>query len=116
MWAFWIAFALAAIGGVAPLVSSAGTNNRMAGAIIPFGVAAVALAFNALRYHRGRSLTAILYFIAGMAIVYGILAMVAVPLRLAVLGTCPAGTAQCAVGSEQPLTSGENNGFSIALF
>ena len=49
---------------------------------------------------RGRSLAATLYFVAGLAIVYGILAMVAVPLRLAVVGTCPPAPA---IGNTLPI-------------
>lgn len=114
MWAFWIACGLAAIGAVTPFVASAGGHNRMAGVIVPFGIASVALAVNALQYHRGRPIAAALYFIAGLAIVYGILAMVTVPLRLAVVGTCPLGSAPCPAGYEQPLTSGESDAFTIA--
>jgi hypothetical protein len=116
LWAFWIAAALAAIGAVAPLSFSIGGHNRLQGVIIPFGIAAVALGINAVMYHQGRSLAATLYFIAGLAIVYGILAMVAVPLRLAVIGTCPPEPAKCPLGFEPPMTSAENNGLALASF
>jgi hypothetical protein len=116
LWAFWIAAALAAVGAVAPLSFSIGGHNRLEGVIIPFGVAAVALGINAVMYHQGRSLAATLYFIAGLAIVYGILAMVAVPLRLAVVGTCPPEPAKCPLGFEPPMTSAENSGLALASF
>lgn len=116
MWAFWIAAAIVAIGAVAPLSFSIGGHSRLVGVIIPFGVAAIALGINAVMYHQGRSLAATLYFVAGLAIVYGILAMVAVPLRLAVVGTCPPEPAKCALGFEQPMTSAENNGLALASF
>jgi hypothetical protein len=116
MWAFWIAAALTAIGAVAPLSFSIGAHSRLQGVIIPFGIAAVALGINAAMYHQGRSLAATLYFIAGLAIVYGILAMVAVPLRLAVVGTCPPEPARCPLGFEQPMTSAENSGLALASF
>jgi hypothetical protein len=48
--------------------------------------------------------------------VYGILAMVAVPLRLAVVGTCPPAPASCPLGYEQPMTSAENSGLALASF
>src|SRR5216684_3216928 len=116
MWAFWVAAALAAIGAVAPLSFSIGAHSRLQWVIVPFGIAAVVLGINAVMYHQGRSLAAALYFFAGLAIVYGILAMVAVPLRLAVVGTCPPAPARCPLGYEQPLTSAENSGLALASF
>jgi len=116
MWAFWIAAALAAIGAVAPLSFSIGAHSRLQWVIVPFGIAAVVLGINAVMYHQGRPLAATLYFVAGLAIVYGILAMVAVPLRLAVVGTCPPAPARCPLGYEQPMTSAENSGLALASF
>jgi hypothetical protein len=116
LWAFWIAAVLAAIGAVAPLSFSIGAHSRLQGVIVPFGIAAVALGVNAVMYHQGRSLAATLYFVAGLAIVYGILAMVAVPLRLAVVGTCPPAPAKCPLGFEPPMTSAENSGLALASF
>jgi hypothetical protein len=116
MWAFWIAAAIVAIGAVAPLSFSIGAHSRLSGVIVPFGIAAVALGVNAVMYHQGRSLAATLYFVAGLAIVYGILAMVAVPLRLAVVGTCPPDPAKCPLGFEPPMTSAENSGLGLASF
>src|SRR6266852_2098442 len=116
MWAFWIAAALVAIGAVAPLSFSIGAHSRLQGVIVPFGIAAIALGINAVMYHQGRSLAATLYFIAGLSIVYGILAMVTVPLRLAVVGTCPPEPAKCPLGFELPMTSAENNGLALASF
>jgi hypothetical protein len=114
--AFWIAGGLAAIGAVAPLVVGGGIHSRIAGVFIPFAIAAAALVINGLMYQQGRPLAVTLYFIAGLAIVYGILAMLAVPLRLAVVGTCPPSPAHCPLGFEQPMTSGENNGLGVATF
>lgn len=116
MWAFWIAAAVAALGAVAPLSFSIGGHSRLDGVIVPFGIAAVALGVNAVMYHQGRSLAATLYFVAGLAIVYGILAMVAVPLRLAVVGTCPPAPAKCPLGFEPPMTGPENSGLALASF
>lgn len=115
-WAFWAAAGVVAIGAVAPIALTAGAHSRIANVIIPFGVAALAFGANAFMYHQGRPVAVSLYFVAGLAIVYGILTMLAVPLRLAVLGTCPPAPAQCPVGFEQPLTSGENSGLGVATF
>ncbi|TMD37042.1 MAG: hypothetical protein E6I95_01485 [Chloroflexi bacterium] len=116
VWSFWIAAALVAVGAVAPFITSFGANSRVGAVLIPFGIAAVALAVNARLYHHGRPLAVALYFIAGLAIVYGILLMVSVPIRLAVVGTCPPSPAQCAPGAEVAMTHGESNGFAIATF
>jgi len=115
MWIFWVAAALVAVGAVAPLASS-GIQGRVSGVAIPFAIAAVAFGANALFYHEGRPIAVALYFIAGLAVVYGILAMLAVPLRLAVIGTCLPTPARCPAGLERPLTSGESTGLSIATF
>jgi hypothetical protein len=116
VWSFWIAAALVAVGAVAPFITSFGATSRIGGVFIPFGIAAVALAVNARTYHRGRPLAVVLYFIAGLAIVYGILLMLSVPIRLAVVGTCPPSPATCLPGAEVAMTNGESNGFAIATF
>jgi hypothetical protein len=114
VWAFWIACGLAALGGVAPLVL-AGTSSRISAVVIPFAVAAVALAACALLSNQGKPPATLLYFVASLAIVYGVLALLTVPLRLAVLGTCPPPPASCGLGLDQPLTSGESTGLGFAI-
>jgi hypothetical protein len=115
LWSFWVACGLAVTGGLAPLLLALGGPNRLAGAVIPYAVAAGAMAANAILYQRGRSLATALYFLAGVAIVYGMLLMFAVPLRLAVGGTCPDPPAVCPVGLERGFTSGEATGFTVAV-
>ena len=114
VWAFWIAAALAAVGGLAPAVF-AGFSSRINGAIIPFWIAAIALGACARYYDRGRPLVTGLYFIAGLAIVYGFLQMLSLPLRLTMVGTCPPAPAHCLPGLEQPMTEGETTGFWFAI-
>jgi hypothetical protein len=92
----------------------AGTHGRVDGVIVPYGVAAIVFAVCALVHHTGRPIATGLYFVAGLAIVYGLLSLVAVPLRLAVMGTCPAAPALCGVGLERPLTDAENTGLAFA--
>ena len=116
LWSFWVACGLAVTGGIAPMLLALGGPNRLAGAVIPYAVAAGAMAANAIMYQRGRSLATALYFLAGVAIVYGMLLMFAVPLRLAVQGTCPDAPAVCPAGLERGLTSGEATGFTVAVF
>jgi len=115
LWSYWLAFGLAVTGGVAPLVLASGGPDRLAGAIIPYLVAAGASAANALLYRRSKSLATALYFLAGVAIVYGMLLMFAVPLRLAVTGTCPDAPAVCPPGLERGFSSGETTGFALAI-
>src|SRR5487761_1814143 len=69
----------------------------------------------ALLYSQGRPLATALYFIAGVALVYGMLSMIAVPLRLAVIGTCDPAPAICAAGFEQPMSAGEDSGLAIGV-
>jgi hypothetical protein len=114
-WAFWISAGLALTGGVAPLLFAVGGPNRIAGAAIPFAVAAGAMVVAALMYRQGRPLTTVLYFIAGLAIVYGMLLMIATTLRLAVVSTCPAAPAVCPPGYERAFSSGESTGMSVGI-
>ena len=113
IWAFWGAAALAALGGLMPVLF-AGTSGRLTGVVIPFWVAAVALGACAVIYEQGRVTATVVYFIAGLAIVFGLLAMFSLPLRLAVLGTCPAAPAPCTTGLPRPLTDAENTGMGVA--
>src|SRR5258706_11506490 len=115
VWSFWIACGLAVTGGILPLLLGNGGTNRIAGAPIPFGVAAMALAAAALLYKQGRPLATALYFVAGMALVYGMLTMIAVPLGLAVLGTCDPAPAICPPGFERPMSAGEDSGLAIGV-
>lgn len=114
VWAFWLAAAVVAVGAAVPLVIG-GTSGRMSNVVYPYGASAVLLVVCALLQHRDRRLAAVVYFLAGLAIVYGILGMLAVPLRLAVVGTCPPAPATCPVGFERPLTDAENTGLTFAI-
>ncbi|MDQ2923151.1 MAG: hypothetical protein M3Q90_02535 [Candidatus Dormibacteraeota bacterium] len=116
LWAFWAATALAAAGAIAPFLLGGG-STRIAGSLIPFGVAALAFGACSLVYHRGRVLATTLYFVASLAIVYGILSALAVPMRIAVLGTCPSESGPCPIGLERPVTSAESTaiGFVIGI-
>lgn len=114
MWIFAVSALIVIIGAVAPVALTAGSENRLNIVAIPYVIAAIALAVNAFMYTQGRLIAAALYFIAGLAIVYGILSMLSVPLRLAVAGTCPTSEATCPLGFEHPLTNGETNGLDTA--
>ena len=114
LWAFWIACGLTVVGGIAPFVFGGG-SNRISGVVFPFALAAIALGACAVLYRQGRPVTTALYFVASLAIVYGILALVAVPLRLAVIGTCPPEPARCALGLERPLTAAEDAALAFAI-
>src|SRR3989442_14922192 len=106
MWAFGIAAGLAVIGALAPLAFTVGGHSRISGVAIPFGVAAVALAINAVTYYQGRTVPVAVYFVAGLAVVSGILAMLAVPLRLPLAGSLPAAPGLPPSAFGPPPTSG----------
>ena len=97
IWAFWLAAGLAVLAGVLPVLIG-GTSSRVATVIVPFGVGAAAFAGCAVLHSQGRGVTSALYFLAGLALVYGMLAMFSLPLQLAMLGTCPAPPAACTDG------------------
>jgi hypothetical protein len=112
-WTLWVAAGLVVVGGVAPFVFG-GTSSRVDGVIVPFLIGAIVLAACALLPNLGRSLAAILYFLAGLAIAYGLLSIFSLPVRLAVLGTCPMLPNPCRTGLPRPLTDGENTGLGVA--
>jgi len=103
----WAAFAVALAGTVLALAVPAGGTNRVQGAALPLAIGAAVLAANALTWQR-RMLGGLLYAAAALAILYGILLALSVPLRLAVEGTCPLASASCPLGFEYPATAGEN--------
>lgn len=113
-WAFWIASVIAFVGGVAPIVF-AGISSRISGAIIPFWIAAVVFGVCARYRGQSRPLAVGLYFIAGLAIVYGMLQLVSLPLRLTLVGTCPPSPAPCLPGLEKPITEGERTGIGFGV-
>jgi len=113
--AFWVAAVMAAIGGIGPLIAAAGHTNRLAGIVVPFLGAAGANGVLAVLYRRGRSFAALVYFIGGLAIAYGLLLVLAIPLRIAVEGSCPPAPQRCTAGQELQLSSVETLGLSIAV-
>ncbi|HKW58863.1 MAG TPA: hypothetical protein VJR46_03825 [Candidatus Dormibacteraeota bacterium] len=113
VWSLWLAAAIVFVGGLTPFVFG-GTSSRMTNVIFPFTVAAAALVACALVHRQGRLVTSLLYFVGGLAIVYGVLSMFAVPLELAVLGSCPAPPAPCTSGLPRALTVAENTGMGFA--
>jgi hypothetical protein len=113
VWSLWLAAGIAFIGGLTPLVFG-GTSSRLAGVAVPFTVAAAAFAGCALAHNQGRLFTSLLYFVGGLAIVYGLLSMFAVPLQLAVLGSCPVVPDPCSSGLPRALSGGENTGLGAA--
>ena len=112
---FWVAGGLALIAAVGPLIAAIGQTNRLNGVVVPMLAAAGGCAALALNYRRGRSFSAIVYLLIGLAVVYGILLVVAVPMRLAVEGTCPPAPARCTNGLEMQLSTPETLALSIAV-
>jgi hypothetical protein len=113
VWSLWLAAAIVFVGGLTPLVFG-GTSSRMAGVAVPYTISAAAFAGCALAHRQGRLFTALLYFVGGLAVVYGLLSMFAVPLQLAVLGSCPAAPEPCPGGLPRALGAGENTGLGAA--
>jgi hypothetical protein len=112
-WSLWAAAGLAILGGVLPFVFG-GTSSRVTTVVVPYVIGAIALGATPLAYRQGRTFAAIVYFIAGLAIMFGLLTIFSLPVRLAVLGTCPALPAPCPAGFERPLSDAENTGMGVA--
>jgi hypothetical protein len=114
-WCLWSAAALMAAGAAAVVAASRGGDNRIAIAALPFGVAAAALAANALSHRRSRALAGVLYALSGLAITYGMVLGLSVPLRLAVEGSCQPAPAPCPLGFDRPLTGAESAALEVAI-
>jgi hypothetical protein len=113
IWSLWLAAAIVFVGGLTPLFFG-GTSSRVATVIVPFSVGAVGLAVCALLHNQSRTTVAIVYFLAGLAIVYGLLSIFSLPVRLAALGACPIAPDPCASGLPRALSDGENTGLGSA--
>jgi hypothetical protein len=113
IWSFWLAAAITLVGGLLPLVFG-GTSSRVSGVILPFGVAAAGFAACALLHNQSRMVVSIVYFLTGLAIVYGLMSMFSLPVRLAALGSCPVVPDPCTTGLPRALTDGENTGIGSA--
>ncbi len=92
-----------------------GGFGRLDAPIVSFAIAALASGACALLFTHGRQIASLLYFSASLAIVYGFLAMLTLPLRLAVSGTCQPAPAACGPGLERPLTGGESSALGLAI-
>lgn len=73
------------------------------------------MAANALSYHLGRPISTMLFFVAGLAVGYAILATIAVPLRIDVIGSCPSPPAHCVAGMEPAMRDYESNSITISV-
>lgn len=113
IWSFWLAAAIALVGGLLPFVFG-GTSSRLTLVIVPYAVGAVGLAACAFLHNQSRAVVAIVYFVAGLAIIYGLMSMFALPLKLAALGSCPIAPQPCPSGLPRVLSDGENNGLGSA--
>ncbi|MFI4971799.1 MAG: hypothetical protein ACHP7H_03895 [Hyphomicrobiales bacterium] len=103
----WAAAAFAAAGAVVAIASPTGGANRVSGVALPLAVGAAVLAANALISLRvGRLGGGLLYAAASLAILYGMILAMSVPVRLAVEGICPP-TSACPLGFERPASSAE---------
>lgn len=113
IWSFWLAAAIVFIGGLLPLVFG-GTSSRVNVVVVPFTIGSIGLAACALLNNQGRAIVAVVYFIAGLAIVFGLLSMVSLPIRLAALGSCPVAPNPCTTGLPRALSDAENTGIAAA--
>lgn len=106
-WCTWAACALVVVGALMVIGVPWGGTNRVIGVAVPFGIAAVALAATPFLPDPTGWLRGLVYALATLAVLYGMLLALSLPVRLAVQGTCPPTTATCPLGFERPSTSAE---------
>jgi hypothetical protein len=111
--ALWVAAAAVAVAGVLPFVLG-GTSSRLNIVILPFAFGAIAIAATALLHTQSRTVISIVYFVAGLSIVYGLMSMFSFPVMLTALGACPAAPEPCTNGLPRALTEGETAGLGAA--
>jgi hypothetical protein len=107
-WCLLIGCVLSAAGAGIVLVAPAGGANRISGVALPFAVSAVAQVAKVLTRRRSGWLSGLLYAVAVLAILYGVILAVSVPLRLAIEGPCQPAPAPCPLGFDLPIRAGEN--------
>jgi hypothetical protein len=103
---------MSAAAGVITLVAPAGGINRLAQIALPFAVSAAAQAVNALTLRRSGWWSALLYVAAALALFYGVVLALSVPIRLTIEGSCQPAPAPCPLGFDLPFTAREN----VALY
>ncbi|HET7338643.1 MAG TPA: hypothetical protein VFK22_03780, partial [Candidatus Dormibacteraeota bacterium] len=74
----------------------------------------IGFAATAALHNQSRGTAGLVYFVAGLAIVYGLMSMLSLPERLAALGSCPVAPDPCTSGLPRVLSGGENNGLGAA--
>lgn len=107
-WCLLVGCVLSAAGAVIVLAAPAGGTNRISGVALPFALSAVAQVANVLTRRRSGWLSGLLYAVAVLAILYGVILAVSVPLRLAIEGPCQPAPAPCPLGFDLPIRAGEN--------
>jgi hypothetical protein len=112
----WAACGCAVGGGLAAVALPAGGGvNRIAVVVLPFGIAAAAMAALALAPRLERWLSLVLYGLTALALTYGLMSLASLPLRLTVLGTCAPGPSSCPTGFEPEMTGGETLGVEAGI-
>jgi hypothetical protein len=106
-WCLLIGCLLTAAAAVIVLVAPAGGANRVSGVALPFVVSAVAQLANVLTRRRTSWLSGLLYTVAVLAILYGVILAASLPLRLAIEGPCQPAPAPCPLGFDLPIRAGE---------
>ena len=104
----WAAAAAAAAGAIVVLLVPAGHTNRVAGVALPFGVATALLVANGIAWRRLGMIGAALDGVAALALFYGIVLALSVPVRLSIEGLCQPSAKSCPVGFDYPLSNAEN--------
>jgi len=112
----WAACGCAAVAAVAVVaLPASGGVNRIVGVAIPFAITAAAVAALAFWTALERWLSLVLYAVTALACTYALMSLASLPLRLAVLGTCPAAPVACPPGFEPGMTGGETLGVEAGI-
>ncbi len=111
-WCLLVGCVVIAAGGVIVLVAPAGGTNRVSGVVVAYAVSAVAQLANVPARRLNSWASGLLYALAVLAILYGVILAVSLPLRLTIEGACQPAPAPCPLGFDVPITAGEN----VAVF
>lgn len=112
----WATCGLAVLAAAVVLVLPLGGGvNRLSAAALPFLVAAAAAAVLAYWTQVERWLSLVLYAVGILGLTYGLMVVGSLPLRLTVLGTCPAPPLACPTGFEPAMTGRETLALDFAV-
>jgi hypothetical protein len=108
VWSLWIAALVAAVAAVISVAVGLTGGSQLAPVAQPLAIAVAVLIASALLHARAPVLLAgLLYAGASLALLYGIVLAMSIPVRVMIEDVCQPAPAPCPLGFQRPVTSAE---------